>query len=388
MKNFAQGGSKLSWTERIAKNLAIVLIVFTTLIALNLSSDALETRSNPLISEKAKGGLFVLAEFLRANGYRVTSDFTPSPQLKPGKLYIEAFKVETEFNSERNQEAAQKNHKEKATKPGTTKLILVTPSNFADITRGNKFRPTRMTGLKSTDTFEVSLADIEEFFTPQLVTSDDENLLTRGIAGQEIPVAAVRVNGGVQCAYLAGTSLLNQQIGANDHAKAILYVVEKLAGKDKEIVFLENKLLGETGAGLIASIGPWATTALYQIVFLVLVVLYSLNKVFGLAIKSAPYQRGTADALFAIGNLYQITGNDAWVGDQLAMKAKEKLFKIERSGRHLNIEVTSPIHTQIKNLERGLLPLKEVIQTWASIFNQIELIEDQMHTQKSYRIKQ
>jgi hypothetical protein len=159
------------------------------------------------------------------------------------------------------------------TKNGVVTFWLPLPSNF-DEANADASKPTpyeRLDGetrsLSGSDSFDHEPSDSE---VPLLSTKDESF------------VSALGTGSGTEITYGNGIGLTNRYLAQGDNAQFFLETLKAYAPNAKRVVFTEGTFGQVQPPGLLETMGPWAEGAWYQILFVFAVIVWTLNRRFGL----------------------------------------------------------------------------------------------------------
>jgi hypothetical protein len=101
-----------------------------------------------------------------------------------------------------------------------------------------------------------------------------------------------------------GDFVTNRFIDRADDARAALAMVAMVAPPGAHLIFTEAAFGHVVPPSLMETIGPWAYAGWQQLLFLGVVVVYTLGKRFGIPDEVRPPQRGSRELLDAISDTY------------------------------------------------------------------------------------
>jgi hypothetical protein len=109
-----------------------------------------------------------------------------------------------------------------------------------------------------------------------------------------------RVGKGQELSFGNGILATNRFIDRQQNALVLMDAIHTIAPSNARIVFAEATFGNAKDPGFFATIGPWAVAAWFQLIFLGLVVVYTLGKPFGLPDPERRQERGTRELMDAM----------------------------------------------------------------------------------------
>ncbi|MCB0825035.1 MAG: hypothetical protein KDC26_02495 [Armatimonadetes bacterium] len=150
---------------------------------------------------------------------------------------------------------------------------------------------------------------------------------------------------------LHADGLTNSNIELGDNAKYYLEVLRRFAGKDHTIVFLEATMGNRLDRGLMADIGPWATVAWYQFLFLMTVIAFSVGKRFGVTRLDSVVERGTSETLIAMSDNLKASRHPDQALMILLDDAYERIRAAKRASPSADpAQLHATCHQELKNI--------------------------------------
>lgn len=302
--------------------LALLLGALLAVSAFLQSYGAKDTESKPSIASDKPSGTSALASLLRASGFEVVHERKAKPKLRKEDLLVTfstnvrrrnpIFDAQKSFDLPPDPFLKQLHeHVEQ----GGRLLFLEMPENFQEASiEAQKSAPRKIKdsllgrNYSITSSFKVDLVgmNIKET-SPSTVSVWND--------GTEPFAVACRHENGIE--VVAGNSLFltNRFLDKGENARAALDLFRAAHQTRKRIVFLENVLDPEPPVTLVSALGPWSAAVWYQVLFLFLLVIVTLNRPFGLPSEMRPPMRGARDLVDGLA--------DTMVRGRLARMAME-----------------------------------------------------------------
>jgi len=289
----------------IAWGLAGLLIIAGFLISLGQQ----DTDSNPEASSYSPSGISAFRELLKLHGVNVVVDQQPRPKLGPNDVAI-AFKRQSDENQKAlggpSQEAEFQTYFWKFISEGGTGIVIPIQKDFFATSRlVADAAPTSVKDATTGESFKISssVPSNQDFEEPE--DSESSSSITLWYDGKSAFLRAYRLDKGVALVAKDGIGITNRFINHNDNAKAFAAMISILAKPGKRVVFTEASFGNVHEHGLLETIGPWANAAWQQLIFLGVVVIFTLGKRFGLSEEPKPAQRGSRELLDALADTYR-----------------------------------------------------------------------------------
>jgi hypothetical protein len=266
-----------------------------------LSLGQRDDKTNPAANSYGPSGTSAFAELLKRNGYDVRVDRRPRPRLAPDEVAV-AFEVSgvSPFTSGDNEEEFEKTLLDQV-RAGRRAVLLTLPADFQSESKGLLPSPPvavlvrgRPKDLKVKVPAVLPAATHgldEDADVPQVGLWDtpDENL-----------ARAYQVGKGRLVHARSGSFVTNRFLDQADDARAAMELVGLLARPGERIVFTEAAFGNVDSPSLVEVIGAWANAAWQQLLFLGVVVVYTLGKRFGIPEETRIQQRGARELLDAL----------------------------------------------------------------------------------------
>lgn len=263
-----------------------------------LSAGRKELVAYPAADSYSPSGTAALFSLLSARGYRVSIDRSPRPDVGPGDVAV-AFtlsSMEPEIEDENASEDQVREQLLNDAKHGATVFWLPLERDFATASQAADNAQTYLRGDDEDRTVSQSedLSSDTDKTPPIAVLWDRDSYF----------VAARKTGLGRNIEYADGIGLTNRFLDKAENAQVFMEILRSVAGPHARIVFTEASFGNVRDPGLLATIGPWAEAAWFQLVFLFLVIVYSLNRRFGLPEVYRPTQKGARELLDAVTDTY------------------------------------------------------------------------------------
>ncbi len=161
-------------------------------------------------------------------------------------------------------------------------------------------------------------------------------------------VATLSVARNSRLIVAAALPITNRFIDKVDNAEFGLRLVQSLVSKGGKVVFCEAAFGDGQTPGLLDVFGGWAKAAWSQLLFLGLVIVYTLGKRFGLPEQPRFVEQGGADLVRAIAGIYQ---RAKCSGHALSDVTKDADWRLRRS---LKLPREASIHERNGNIPKDL----------------------------------
>ncbi len=279
--------------KKLLPSLGWVLLGLLVVAGMLLSAGRNETAADPRANSFAPSGTAALFSLLSSRGYKVKIDRSPHPKLETGDVAI-AFQVDSLIPVNESKIQEVRTGLENSSVQGATVIWLPIDRDFqaASVTAQTPQSYPRRDQLPR----RVSSAS-----TPEPADPSSEAIL--GDASRPF-VSAVRSGVGYQVTYDDGIGLTNRFIDRADNAQVFMETLRAFAPRGAQVVFTEAAFGNIEEPGLLATIGSWAEAGWYQLLLLFLVIIYSLNRRFGLPEQYRPKQKGARELLDAVTDTF------------------------------------------------------------------------------------
>jgi hypothetical protein len=292
----------------IALALTGVLIIAAALIALGSQ----ERRTFPSANSFLPSGSSAFQELLRRSGYTVVVDQNTRPKLQPGDLAV-AFYTNAPTNI--NITAEQDEDKLAPTIDALTEFVKVGGNMLAlpvspDFEEESKNIYDRHSAITSPSGIPARVSwDHTDPLDDFLDTGDSVDYQAWGSNTQPVEdgktstfVDLVTLGKGHEAVVAEGLVATNRFLDRDQNALVLSDTVQMLAKPGARIVFVEAAFGNVQDPGLTEVIGPWAKAAWMQLIFLVIIIVYTLGKPFGLPASERRKERGARELLDAMAD--------------------------------------------------------------------------------------
>lgn len=259
---------------------------------LSLGTGASQSQPGP--REPAPGGLSAFADLLEAQGYRVRVDERRRPKIARDELAVAAF----------TGAAANTPYLDGHLAEGGRVLALPVPSLF-DSESVQALAGTTILEDGMGTSFTASQIEDRSELLPEELTLDQSDAWAIWFHRSEVDFAVLyRVGDGVVCTVADGMIATNRFLARHDNAAVMLQTVRALAPQGATIVFLPDTYGAGVELGLLETIGPWAAALGGQGLWLFVVIAWTLGRRFGLPDSTAVPQRGAAELVDGMSQIY------------------------------------------------------------------------------------
>ncbi len=323
-----------------------------------LSLGKSDSQLDPSAANASPSGLRAGVELLRQESYKVSINRDDVPKLDPKQLLVLTRSVRenplaaivddtTEDTTKRKDFQRIKAFKEFLGAGGRV-LLLPFPTEFANLSRSRKkLQPTTLLARGSNQRFSASIGEtygadlslvdpFQDSFMSDILTTEKEV----GVLFYE------SVGKGALARFTDPTIFCNRYISDLDHASLWLATVRALSKGSKDVVVYEGYIRSADKKGLLEMIGAWAVAGWYQALFLLAILLWSLNVRFGLPEEKRAEQRSSRELVDALGFTMQRGRQSTLASEALAKHASKSLHLALRAPKDANIKVlldqTSP----------------------------------------------
>lgn len=268
-----------------------------------------DTTTNPSATSYGPSGTQIFTEVLRRQGLPVVVDLTSRPQMNPKDLLVCFFVEQTVSDYSTGNPATESFRPvlSEHLKNGGRAVILPISEEFPRISKaavaaspatvvpfGDSSRKLRVTNAGSDGT--------STFVDDEIAPEGESLALWSGTTG---PAATLNQYGKGMAVYLpSGLIATNRFIDRENNAEFLVSVIRSVLPSGGRVVISEASFGGASEPGLMESIGPWAEGAWKQILFLFVVIVYTLGKRFGLPEMERRKQRGQRELLDAVADTY------------------------------------------------------------------------------------
>ncbi len=275
-----------------------VLVGLLAIAALVISAGNSDLYGKPEADSFRPYGTAALFTLLKEKGYNVDIDRSAHPSPQAGDVAIAFYDDEidpladaSDQSDEEDQAKADLDH---ATDQGAIVIKLPFGTDFAGASSltGDPRPYVRQDGQTRM---------VTSFRTPRQTSSDEFPILG---TNRDCFIGVTRRGKGYSIRYADSLGITNRYIDKGQNAQVFLETLQAFAPPNARIFFTEATIGNGHEKGLLETIGAWALGAWYQILFLFLVVIYTLNRRFGLPEQYRSPQRGARELLDAITDIY------------------------------------------------------------------------------------
>lgn len=287
------------WTVAIA--LSGLLVITVGLMALGEH----ESETNPAAASNSPSGVSALQELFRRSGYKVAVDYRTKPQLQKGDIAVAFYKDGYDygggFNTETQEKVADQTQQALSdfVRDGGSLISLPVGSDFRSASRqmlSTVIKVQSIDGRKANVNWNGNGAT-------QLLAWETPKAEYPLWSTPNTPFVTVRrIGAGTDVVVAEGMMATNRFIDREENAAVLMDAVRVVAKPGSRVVFTEAAWGNADDPSLMELIGPWAKAAWMQILFLGLVIVYTLGKPFGLPNPERRKQRGSRELLDAIGH--------------------------------------------------------------------------------------
>lgn len=279
-----------------------ILAVAAVLISLGKREDVAE----PRLDSYRPSGLSAFGDLLRSNDYRAVATISPLPDLRKNDIAV-VFIDEAAPEPFTDESSTIIANLASFMDSGGRVIVLPFSKKFAEDSAG--VGPDALVNAVSSKQLKIKTRPLGDFRADNLVPEDSTSIPLWSSPQQHCDFAKLsRVGKGFLMTVQDGYIATNRFIGDEQNADLLMNLVASVAPKGSRIVFTEAGFR-ENEASLIELLGPGATGAWYQFLFLFVVVIFTLGKRFGLPEESRPPQTGQRELVDAISDTYRRAGS-------------------------------------------------------------------------------
>ncbi len=302
--------------------LLILLATSACLISLGQSEDM----TKPVASSYAPSGTAALAELLREQGFTVVVDSGTHPKLRANDLALVFSVQHSSFREASKAEIESQADVVKHLSRGGFVLHLPISDEFRMAsTKALSVKPKLI--IKATPNDIKGVADRAErlniFSSAPLDSTNELRIAQPGVDatlwhGGDFYARAVKVKKGTLIRVSDGLLATNRFLDRADDARLMISLIQTIKPAPDRIVFAEAVSGHGSELGFFAAIGDWALAAWYQVLFVGLVIIFTLSMPFGLPDARRPAQRGSRELVDAVSSTMSRT-KSAKTSAQLAL---------------------------------------------------------------------
>lgn len=289
-----------------------------------LSLGQRESIATPSAYSYAPSGVAAFADLLRQTGYKVRVDRWPHPRLAADEVPL-VFRRSVPVGLSSDQENDFAPFLDKYLRDGGHAIVFTVPTEFAAASRALlKANPPSITERGAKQSLKVFTAAAETVapesttppvhddgpwdgeipVTPPTLSVPDVSVGLWDNGGEPF-LRARQLGKGRSLEVSNGAFATNRFLDRADDAKAALQIVSLFARPGKRLVFTEAAFGNAEAPGLLEVIGPWANAGWQQLLFLGLVVGYTLGKRFGIPDETRSVQVGARELVDALSDTYR-----------------------------------------------------------------------------------
>lgn len=300
------------------RNLAIAFVGILVVSAAQILVGTQESTTRPWMRNYAPSGTAALAELLARNGYSTEANRSTHPVFGPRDLVV-VFWPQSAVSIARNSvrddstvddpETAYERTIFAHAKRGGAVVVFPIESDFAKASLRIPAEGTTVDRFGSTRKMRVTTSGIALESHPNATREDLRTLhqsASLPLYSKPNSVAFVtlaKVGKGAIATFEDGLLATNRFLDRNDNAAVLRDVFQTLQPGGK-VVFADASSGDAVNPSFVELVGPWAVGAWYQLIFVFIVIVYSLGRRFGMARSPRPPQRGQRELLDAIADSY------------------------------------------------------------------------------------
>ena len=289
--------------NRIALVLALILVLAAVLFVYGGNS----SNTTPSTVNTRGLGIAAYAELLRREGLPVEIDRSAVLNLKPNDVLVavyDSFQHDEKYQQFEEIAGPDEDFTPEPTKieqsitrhlkAGGRVLWLVMPSSSADIRpEGDSHiwetsdKSQKFTIQCTGHTYEDSAPDQGDY-VPLITESDNPTIYL------------YEEDGGISLEVGDATFLRNRFISQADNAELGIWLARRFLPPNGKLVFAEAAVGNEESRTALDELGRWATTAFWQFLLLGAVIVYTLNRRFGVASREITKPRGAKELMGAM----------------------------------------------------------------------------------------
>jgi len=183
-------------------------------------------------------------------------------------------------------------------------ILFTLPSDFDTVSKKSMSMPTVVQSALDNSAHQLSLPGTDDNgFEVPVKSSAQKVLLTR--PGDPSYAALQRIGSGHEVIVANGLPVTNRFIDKLDNAAVMLSLVRTVANPGSRIVFVESSFGNTSEPSLMELIGPWALASWWQILFLLLVIGYTVGARFGIAEEDRSTEKGGRELVDALAQTYR-----------------------------------------------------------------------------------
>jgi len=338
--------------------LPLIAWILTGLLGLSaalLSMGQQDSETNPDSSSYSPSGLSAFRQVLMDAGYQVVINRQERPKLQPNDVAI-AFERKTKPKDQsialtevKSEEKMFQSYFQNLIEVGHKGILFKIDKDYYTASKQATAGPPAVVkdAIKGTEYHVSQSSDLDQLN----YNSDDGNLTLLTTPTSAFARIQQKKNGQL-IVVRDGIGVTNRFIDKADNARCFVSLVAAMAPPRSRIVLLEASFGNVRKPSLMEAIGPWANAAWQQLLFLGLVIAYTLSRRFGIGEETRPVQRGSRELVDALGDtLGRARANQATLAAlaktadndiRLALKLPRDATRAERD-RHLPATLQSAL---------------------------------------------
>ena len=295
--------------------IAWILLGLLGISAFVISLGQQDSDTSPEASSYSPSGLSAFRQILIQAGYQVIVTQAARPKLQTGDVAIaferhsKDFLGDDETASSKSPEANFQDYFWSNISSGNKGILFQVDKDFMTASKSAFENPPLLPkDLSRGDVYRVSRSFAIDEEMPEPTNAAPMGSLTLWKDGK-IPFARVyKQEKGSVLVVRDGIGITNRFIDKQDNARAFASLVSLFAPPHARIVLMEASFGNVQHLSLMEAIGPWANAAWQQLIFLGIVVLYTLGQRFGLGEEKRYAQRGSRELVDALGDTLRRAG--------------------------------------------------------------------------------
>ena len=293
--------------------IAWVLVGLLAIASGLISLGQQDQTADPQVESFGPSGVSAFAELLRQKGVPVVINRRSKPMIENGDIAV-AFKILSPpdtFGVAAASDEVKEDRFETAfwkfIKDGGVGIVLPLQKDYLEASRSSKSAAGQtITDLGTGEHFQISTSSTETASYSLPTSAEKAVRMGMWTDNNDGPfVSAYRLGKGSALVIHDGIGITNRFIDSYDNAKAFSSLFSIFLKSHKRVVFEEGSFGHVHDPGIVEAIGPWANAAWQQLIFLGVVVVYTLGKRFGTPDEPRPEQRGSRELLDAIGDTFR-----------------------------------------------------------------------------------
>ena len=247
---------------------------------------------HPSPTDRGLGGLVLLADAMRAKGYRVGFDPSSHPRLAAGDVVVAPVLGNREVPESVFEHV----------RVGGRGFVLNVPRTLQSIGESEKAQDVlrRSANIDAVESLRANPRAPKGLVASTVAWRTQEDGL------QDAAVASLSAVGKGRIALLAkGALATNRFLGRRDNARVVFSTLEAVARPGDRLVFVAGGYGEAEDLGPIEAIGPWAVGALWQSLAVLAAFGLARGVRFGLPATEAPVRKGSRELLDVLAGHYR-----------------------------------------------------------------------------------